>query len=150
MLRTVGLVILGYVVIVVVVFLSFSVAYWLMGADGAFQPNSYDVSLVWIVVTTIFGFVAAVMGGYMIAGMARTGSEHKALAGFVFGLGVIFAIQMLLSNETPPGVRETAVGMAEAMSNAQQPLWVALLNPIVGALGVLAGARRKGTRPSAA
>ena len=63
----------------------------------------------------------------------------------MFGLGVIFAIQMLLSNEAPPGAREAAVGTFEAMANAQQPVWVAFLNPIVGALGVLTGARLRAT-----
>jgi hypothetical protein len=143
MLRTVGLVVLGYIVIAALVFLSFTVAYWLMGAEGAFQPNSYELSLVWILVTVVLGFVAAVVGGYMIAAMARTGNEPKALAAFVFGLGVVFAVQMLLSSEAPPGTREAAVSMSQAMSNAQQPLWVAFLNPIIGALGVLTGARRK-------
>ena len=145
MLRTVGLVVLGYIVIAALVFLSFTVAYLLIGVDGAFQQKSYGLSLGWIVVTIVLGFVAAVVGGYMIAAMARTGNEPKALAGLVFGLGVIFAIQMLLSNEAPPGAREAAVGMFEAMANAQQPVWVAFLNPIVGALGVLTGARLRAT-----
>jgi len=143
MLRIVGLVVLGYIVIVVLVFLSFTVAYLLIGADGAFRPNSYDLSLIWIVVTIVLGFAAALVGGYMTAAMARTGHEPKALAAFVFALGVIFAIQMLLSNEAAPGTRDAAVGMFEAMANAQQPVWVAFLNPIIGALGVISGARLK-------
>ena len=78
MLRTVGLVVLGYIVIAALVFFSFTVAYLLIGADGAFQQNSYRLSLGWIVVTIVLGFVAAVVGGYMIAAMARTGNEPKA------------------------------------------------------------------------
>lgn len=145
MLRTVGLVVLGYIVIAALVFLSFTVAYLLIGADGAFRQGSYELSYGWIFVTIVLGFVAAVVGGYMIAAMARTGNEPKALAGLVFGLGVIFGIQMLFSNEAPPGVREATVSMTEAMTNAQQPIWVAFLNPIIGALGVLTGARPKTT-----
>lgn len=146
--RTIGLVVLGYIVIAGLVFLSFSVAYWLMGADGAFQPNSYELTTTWIVVTMVLGFVAAKAGGYLIAAMARTGNEPKALAAFVFGLGILFAVQMMLSSEAPPGVRDAAVSMSQAMSNAQQPMWVALLNPIIGALGVMTGARLRGRRAS--
>ncbi len=148
MLRMVGLVVLGYIVIVVLVFLSFTVAYLLIGADGAFRPNSYDLSLIWILVTIALGFAAALAGGYMIAAMARSETEPKALAAFVFGLGIIFAIQMLLSNEAAPGTRDAAVGMFEAMANAQQPVWVAFLNSIIGALGVMTGARLKAKSPS--
>lgn len=34
------------------------------------------------------------------------------------------------------------------MQNARQPMWVALLNPLLGAIGVVVGARMKGA-PSA-
>jgi hypothetical protein len=33
--------------------------------------------------------------------------------------------------------------MFDAMSNAIQPVWVALLNPLLGAVGVLIGARMR-------
>jgi hypothetical protein len=29
------------------------------------------------------------------------------------------------------------------MDNVEQPIWIALLNPLIGAVGVLAGARLK-------
>ncbi|MDQ3667052.1 MAG: hypothetical protein M3410_10870 [Acidobacteriota bacterium] len=41
MLRAVLAVIVGYVVMVLLVFATFSLAYLLMGADGAFRPGTY-------------------------------------------------------------------------------------------------------------
>ena len=34
----------------------------------------------------------------------------------------------------------------EAMTKAKQPKWVALVNPLIGAAGVLLGGRRQGAR----
>lgn len=38
------------------------------------------------------------------------------------------------------GVRPANTTMVDAMAHAEQPVWVALLNPLVGAAGVLIGA----------
>ncbi len=38
----------------------------------------------------------------------------------------------------------------EAMQNARTPVWVALLNPLVGAAGVFWGARLRRSRSAAA
>lgn len=47
------------------------------------------------------------------------------------------------SNDGRPQVREASAGNLEAMTNARQPGWVAVLNPIIGAIGVMLGARLK-------
>lgn len=143
MLRAIGAVVLGYIVMVVVVFATFTGAYFAMGADGAFKPGSYDVSGLWLVASFVLGIVAAVAGGFVAAAIARGGKAPMVLAGIVLVLGLLSAIPVLMSDE-PPAVREGTVGNIEAMQNARQPGWVALLNPFVGALGVVIGARLKG------
>ncbi len=64
------------------------------------------------------------------------------LIGIVIVLGVVFAIPVLTgSTDVATTARPDTVTMMEAMSNARQPTWIALLNPLLGAVGVLLGAR---------
>jgi hypothetical protein len=65
-----------------------------------------------------------------------------ALAGLVLVLGIIFAIPVLTAPaDEAPQARTGDVGNTEAMQNARQPDWLVILNPLLGATGVLIGAR---------
>lgn len=66
-----------------------------------------------------------------------------ALAGLVIVLGLLTAIPVLMANDPRPNVRDASVGNMEAMMNARQPAWIALLNPLIGAVGVMLGSRMK-------
>lgn len=57
--RSVVSVVVGYVVLSLVIFATFSAAYLAMGADAAFHPGSYVVSTLWLVVSFVLGFLAA-------------------------------------------------------------------------------------------
>jgi hypothetical protein len=144
--RLIGSVLLGYVVMAVLIFVSFSVLYVLMGADRSFQAGTYDPSALWISVSVVLGILASVAGGWVCAVVARSDKGPKALAVLVIVLGLALAVPVLRAPaESPPRTGE--VSNMEAMQRARQPAWIALLNPFLGALGVLAGARR---RPQAA
>lgn len=140
MLRTIGAVIGGYVVMFVLVFTTFSAAYLTLGADGAFHPGTYDVSVLWLAMSTVLSVLAAVAGGLVCAIISRGGKGPPALAILVFVLGLAMAAPVTLS---PPSseARSADVPNMEAMMKAKSPVWVALLNPMIGAVGVLAGAR---------
>jgi hypothetical protein len=62
------------------------------------------------------------------------------LAAVVFGLGLLMAVPVALVSEAPKE-RDGDLGNFEAMQHARQPVWVALLNPVVGAGGVFLGSR---------
>ena len=127
--------VLGYIVMVVV-FFTFSVVWMVMGAGGAFEPGSWDVSTGWIAASIVLGLVAAVAGGFVCA---RTGVGAQAiwiLVGLVIVLGVLSAIP---DSPSVSGARPDDVSMFQAMSSAQQPRWVAWLNPALGVVGVLLG-----------
>lgn len=147
--RSILAVVVGYVVMFVVVFLTFSGAYLAMGADLAFQPGSYEPSTQWVVTSFVLGFLAALAGGCTAVWIARKITPAYVLAGVVLLLGLAVAGAMSMR---PPDLRPTVrtgdVPNLEAMQNARQPLWVALLNPFLGAVGVVIGARLKGA-PSA-
>ena len=146
--KTLGGVVLGYLMMFAFVFLSFTLAYGLMGAERAFRPGVYDVSFLWILTSFILGLAGAMLGGYVCEAIARDERAPKLLAVLVLVLGFAFAVPVL-TNTVPSPPREGAVSNTVAMQNAQQPPWVALLNPLFGAIGVLIGAgARSGRSPA--
>lgn len=149
MARAIGSVVLGYLVMFVTVFATLSIAYLLAGTEGAFMPGSYEVSTLWIVLSMILSFAAAVLGGFVCATVAKASTPPKVLAGIVLFLGLALAVPTLRRSDLESTPRTESVGNIEAMQNARQPAWIALLNPLIGAAGVLVGMQRRksGTRP---
>lgn len=140
MLRIIGGAIVGYIALFLVAFISFTLAYLVLGADGAFRPGTYDVSTTWVAVSFVLGFVAAAVGGFVAAAIARDAKGPLILAALVIVLGLLMALP-LLTAPVETRVREGSVGNFEAMQNARTPSWIALLNPFVGAIGVMVGGR---------
>jgi len=140
MLRKVLGVIVGYLVMACFVFLTFTGAYLVMGTNQAFKPGTYDVSLRWTAISFVLSLVAAIVGGYVCALIARSSRAAQVLAGIVIVLGILVAIPVLTGGDTRPNVRPREVPNLQAMQSARTPKWVALLNPIVGAVGVMVGA----------
>jgi hypothetical protein len=142
MLKTIGAVVLGYVVIFVIVFLLFSAAYLAMGADRAFRPQSYEVSNLWIAISLILSLLAAVVGGAVAFRVGRSDKAVVGLAVLVVVLGILMALPTLMGPPSgEPEIRTAAVGNLEAMNNAKPPTWMNFMNPILGAVGVLVGGR---------
>ncbi len=151
MLRAIGAVIVGYVAMFVMVFATFSAAYLAMGADRAFRPESYEVSGIWLVLSLVLSFVAAVVGGLICAAMARGSKAPVILAAVVLVVGLLTAIPSFTA-PPPSDVRTAEVGNMAAMQKAHQPGWFSILVPVVGVVGVLVGARlvKPGRGPAAA
>lgn len=142
MLRTIGAVVGGYLAIFLVVFATLSLAYMAMGADGAFHAGTYDVTPMWLIVSFILSFIAAVIGGLVAVSISDNPKVPMALAIVVVVLGLLSAIQVFTSDPVTT-VRTADVGNMQAMMSARQPTWVAVLSPLIGALGVMVGARLK-------
>ena len=143
MLKIIGGVIIGYLSMFVVVFISLTAAYLTMGADRAFKPGLYEVTGPWLAVMFIISIVAAVLGGKVCALIAKNSKAVFALAGVVLVLGLLSAIPTLTAPAGDPKPRTRDVPNAEAMMNAKQPVWVCLLMPVIGVVGTLAGGRVK-------
>ena len=142
MLRTIGAVIAGYVVVFILVFTMFTVAFLALGTNATYQPGTYDVSMLWIVISTILGFVAAVGGGFVAGLIDRTGRGVTGLAGFMFLAGILLAVAALMM-PTPAAnePRPENVANLEAMAKSQTPHWINFLNPFIGAAGAIVGGR---------
>ena len=148
--RTLGGVLLGYVMGLSFYFLSMGVAFGIVGAERAFRPGLFAVSGLWIITNFALGFAGAVLAGYVCAAVTPSVRAPKALAIVVLVLGFAFAVPGL-TNRGPPVRREGDVSHTEAMTNASLPSWAALLNPFFGAIGVVIGAGiRTGRREDAA
>lgn len=136
-------VVVGYIVMALVVFVGLTGAYLAIGADGAFKPGGYEVTTLWLVIMFIDAIVAAILGGITCAKISRSSTGATiALAILIVVLGgVSVAMQAAKPQPTPEQqIRTGDTPNFEAMTNARTPLWVGALNPVIGVLGVLAGA----------
>jgi len=150
MARAIAGVVVGYLAMFLVVFVGLSGAFLALGVERTFQPGSYEVTLTWIMIWLAVSAIAALAGGYVCVSIARGGRAPVVLAVLVLVLGLLLAMPALGTRpEDAPGVRGAEVGNLQAMQNAREPWWVALANPVIGAAGVLGGARRGRSRAAA-
>jgi uncharacterized membrane protein YeaQ/YmgE (transglycosylase-associated protein family) len=127
----------GYLVFAIGIFLLFSALYLAMGPDRAFLPAKYDPTMLWTVSAFILGFIASVIGGFVAALIGRSGAV-KIMAGLVLLIGAIVVVMLIRENK-PEEVRTGDVPNMEAMMKAREPVWVGVVNPILGVIGVFVG-----------
>jgi hypothetical protein len=147
--RMLGSVVAGYVAIVLVVFAGLSLVWVLLGADRAFAPGTYAVTTTWILLSLVVGFIAALLGGRVSRRIAGTEAGPRSLAVVVVLLGILLAIPTFGADAAEMVARTGDTPMFEAIGLAKTPAWVNLLNPVIGAIGVLIGGKVIGTRDSA-
>ena len=144
MVRKILAVLAGYLSMAITVFVSFTVLYLILGPEGSFVPQSYQVSLTWIFSSIVLSLIAAVIGGFICQLIAKNRNAAIVLAGIVFILGIATAVPTLTTpSEYAHQPREGSVGNMDAMQRAQQPPFILILNPIIGAIGVYFGSRLK-------
>ena len=135
---TVGIIV-GYVATLLLTFAGLCLAYVVLGTDAAFQPESFKPSGSWIWVMFLVGFAAAAIGA-VIAGRVAPGTKAPlALADVVLVLGFFFSVVGMIVGGSE-GVRTADLSVMEAMTQTRQPVWAALINPIVQKVGVYLGA----------
>ncbi|MDE2732148.1 MAG: hypothetical protein OXM02_12350 [Bacteroidota bacterium] len=138
--RGTGAVVAGYAAMAITIFVTFTVAYLLMGPDRAFQAGTYDVSSIWIVLTLVVGWSAATLGGKVCSLIAHTVTPAKILVAFVGILGAAQLVIALVMQPAAPAERLAGEpSVMEAMNVAVQPLWITVVNPIIGVLGTAWG-----------
>ena len=141
MLRAAGAVILGYVVMFVIVFATLTGSYLGMGAEKVFLPGTYEVTSMWLVVMILFSLVSAIAGGMVCAAIAKDKGAVWALVVLVLILGGLNTIPVVMASKAPPAVRTGNVPNLEAMMNGREPVWFAVLLPVIGMAGVMIGGK---------
>ena len=142
MLKSIVGVIVGYVVMAIFSFAAFTCAYLGLGVERVFEAGSYDVSTIWMVVMIVLSLIGGILGGWICAAISKSKGACTAFAVIVLALGLIVAI-MTKMKEHPDTARSGDVPNFEAMQKAQTPTWLCLLTPVLGAAGVLFGAKKK-------
>jgi hypothetical protein len=140
MLRAILSVIVGYIIMVAVVFCGLTIAWFAMGADRAFQPEVFDLSIMWVATSFVVGLLAAIIGGRTCHAIARSARPPKMLARLVLVLGVLMAVPAFQMASKPAAARTGAETMFQVMEHARTPVWAALVTPAIGAIGVMIGA----------
>lgn len=148
--RTIGAVVLGYIVMFACVFAGLTGVWYALGADGAFEPATYDVTAGWMAASIVVGIAAAWLGGWVARIVGRNATAVKALAVVVLGLGLLMVLPVVFGAAPAPAARAADVAMFDAMQFARTPTWLMLLNPVIGAVGALFGGGVIGPRAKVA
>ena len=146
MLKSILGVIVGYLVMTVFFFVVFTGAYLALGSERVFQPDSYEVSTLWLVIYGVVYFCGGMVACFVCAAISRSQRTCQVLAFVVFIVGLALCIPAL-RDSGGPNVRAGEVSNMEAMQLARMPNWIHLLGPAIGAAGVLIISARKFRSP---
>jgi hypothetical protein len=138
--RTVGAIVLGYLTMFLIVFITLTGSFLTMGVDKVFLPGSYDVTGLWLAVMTVFSLVAAIVGGWVCAALGKRKSAVTGLIVVVLVLGILSSVPALMATGAP-AVRNGDVSNLQAMASGKEPAWFSLLLPVIGVAGVWIGSR---------
>ena len=146
MLRAIFGVVVGYTVMAVVLTVLWLGGFLALGLDRFFQPDSYEVSSLWIGISLVISVVCSLLGGYLCAAIGRSMGACKALALAVLVIGILCSLPKLREDTN---WRAGEVPTLQVMNLAQAPRWMYIVTPALGAIGVLLGARLR-WRPDSA
>lgn len=133
----------SYAVMFVFYFAVFTGVYIALGPERAFKPDSYEISTLWLAVSIVVTLGGAVLGGFVCAAISKSKRTCQVFAFIVFLAGILLCLPALMRDDESPHVRAGEVPNMQAMQLAVAPDWMHLLSPVLGAAGVLLGARMK-------
>jgi hypothetical protein len=143
MLRSILAVIVSYVVMFVIFMAIFVCLYFALGVERVFQPDSYEVSMLWIIITLVVAFLVTMFAGYLCAVISKSWRTCQVFALIVFLFALWQCFSAVRRDSEGPNVRAGDVTYLEAISHAVTPMWLHFVNPVINGLGILVGARLK-------
>src|SRR5256885_11206744 len=143
MLKSILAVIVSYVAMFVIFMAIFTGLYFAIGVERVFQPDSYEVSMLWIALTLVIGFVVSMFAGYLCAAISKSWRTCQIFALIVFLLALWHCFSAVRRDSEGPNVRAGDVTYLEAMGHVVTPMWLHFANPVIAGVGVLLGARMK-------
>ena len=142
MLKSIVGVVVGYLVMMFVAFAAYTAAYFGLGADRAFEPDTYALSGIWIGLVIAITVISGLIGGLTCAAISKSRTTGLVFALIVFVLGFVFELPNIMKDHTPEA-RTGDVSNLEAMGKARPPTWLCILNPFLAGAAVLMGTRMK-------
>jgi hypothetical protein len=142
MLKSIAGIFGGYVAMFAVAFAAYSAAYLGLGTERVFEPGTYALSGLWIVLVIAITLIAGLIGGLTCAAISRSRTTGLVLALIVFVLSLVFELPNITKDHTPVA-RTGDVSNMEVMEKGQPPAWLGLLIPFLGGTAVLIGSRIK-------
>lgn len=142
MLRIIGSILLGYVTMALLIMVSFSLLWMVMGTEIAFRAGTTRVTWAWLAVSLPLSVIAAAVGGMVTVWVARSREFGGllGLAGLILVLGVGSALGQMTAGTTPADLPPShPLSAFEAAMSARQPLWVAWSLPLLGIIGAFLG-----------
>jgi len=127
----------GFIAMFICMFVAFTGSYLGMGADNAFTPGSYQVSMLWIILSLVVLFVCGLIAGYVASLVGGPGAV-KILAGIILVLNLIGIASVAMSGY-PNEVRTGDVSNMVAMGKAQTPLWAVAIQVLLSIAGAFVG-----------
>jgi hypothetical protein len=118
-------------------------AYALLGSERVLLEDSYEVTTLWLAVTGVITFFGAIAAGYLCAWLSKSIRACQVLAFVTFLVAIVLCIKAMRRDAGGLHLRAGEVTNLEAMELAVSPTWMHVLNPVIGAAGVLLGARMK-------
>ena len=147
MLKNIVAIIVSYVAMFVLFMAIFTGLYFALGVERVFQPDSYEVSMLWIIVTLVIALLGTMFAGYLCAAISKSWRTCQVFALIVFLLALVQCLSALRRDSEGPNVRAGEVTYLEAIGHAVTPTWLHFVNPVVNGLGILLGARLKRREP---
>src|SRR5436190_10072422 len=144
MLRSIIAILVGYIVLSLFLIVGFTTVYSLLGSDLVFRPETYAVTPLWWVFSAAIGLIGSALAGYVCAVISKNMRVCQVFAGIVFVILIIFSIPKM--RNSTPRFRAGPIPTMEAMRATQMPIWLYILNPVLCALGAVAGSRMKNSR----
>ncbi len=126
-------------------FACFSLLWFALGADGSFQPGSWEVSGAWAAAALAVYLLSGGSAGFTAAKVGRGLLGPAILLVLVAAMGVYAAVVGGAGVDPRPD----DVSIFDAGGDARYPAWAAWLNAFVGPLGVLCGACKARRRAEA-
>ena len=140
MLRLILGVIFGYGVMSLFFLAVFTGAHHVLGIERVLQPDSYEVSTLWLVIHGTVYFCGGILACMVSVAISRTQRTCQVLAFVIFVAGILLCIPAI-RDSGGLNIRAGEVSKMEAMKLAKLPNWMHILGPALGAAGVLLCAR---------
>ena len=143
MLRSILAIIVSYILMMLVFWLAFAALYAGLGVERVFQPDSYEISTLWLGLSIIGSFVVALLAGLLCVAISKSFRAGQVFTLIVLVGSAIMCVSSLYRESEGPHVRAGEVGFFDGMEREVSPRWLHFVNPVVTAAGALAGARMK-------